>query len=95
MKNVVIEIKIVIGRLNRLSATRDRIGKMEDKREEIIHNATQKNKKVQNTSWETWRIQRRVPARENKVNEAKAVFTEKRTEHFPESEAYILRFRKQ
>lgn len=50
MKNVIIEIKIVIGRLNRLSATRDRIGKMEDKREEIIHNATQKNKKVQNMS---------------------------------------------
>lgn len=50
MKSVIIEIKIVIDRLKRLSATRDRIGETEDKPEEIIHNVTQKNTKVENTS---------------------------------------------
>jgi len=37
----------------------------------------------------------RVPARENKESGANAIFEEKRPEHFPESEAYILRFNKQ
>lgn len=50
-----------------------------------------KNKKMENVRWETWKLQGRVPARENKESGAKAVFEE----HFPESKAYILRFRKQ
>lgn len=50
MKSIVIEIKIVGDKLNRLSAAEERIGKMEDKPEEIIHNIIQKDKKVENMS---------------------------------------------
>lgn len=46
MESTVIETKIVVERLNRLSAAEDRIGEMEDKPEEIIH----KDKKVKNMS---------------------------------------------
>lgn len=52
MKSIVIEIKIVGDKLNRLSVAEERIGEMEDKPEEIIHNTIQKDKKVENMSWE-------------------------------------------
>lgn len=50
MKSIVIEIKIVGDKLNRLSAAEERIGEMEDKPEEIIHTIIQKDKKVENMS---------------------------------------------
>lgn len=49
MKSIVIEIKIVGDKLNRLSTAEERIGEMEDKPEEIIQNI-QKDKKVENMS---------------------------------------------
>lgn len=58
---------------------------MEDQSEEINHSAAQKDKKVENISSETWRIQRRVPAGGNKEKGTKAIFAGKWTEHFPES----------
>lgn len=45
MKLVVIETKIVVERLNRLSAAEDRICEVEDKPEEITQNIAQKDEK--------------------------------------------------
>lgn len=50
MKSIVIEIKIVGEKLNRLTAAEERIGEMEDNPEEITHSATEKDKKVENMS---------------------------------------------
>lgn len=47
-----------------LNVAEERISEMKDKSEESIHSATQKDKKVENVSWETWKLREEFGKRE-------------------------------